>query len=341
VLLDWGSSWFAGALPLTDTPTPPGTTAYRSPEQRLFTWRFRKDLEARWQAQPTDDLYSLGVAFYRMVTGLYLPPLSEGGEVAAATREVPPPSDYATLSRDLEALILRLLSNEREQRGTAEALEREAAALATAAGEAAGMPILPTASARHTDGGFDPGFSSSGGSDDEEVLSDTDTGQRQRPPSTGSSAPGHRCPGPATPTWLTWALASMVVGLMVALVLVLVMLLARPAHQEDSSPPRIATHEETAPFAPDAGVGEEALSSAHEPPRSAVPVYGLRVPMPKNPLPGQLRPPCDPDSEIAALGACWTILVKKPPCGSSGYELDGRCVIATIREPRQPTSDQP
>lgn len=61
----------------------------------MFSYRFRKDLDARWEAKPTDDLYSLGVAFYRCVTGLYLTPLSEGGEVASS-REVVRPTAYAT-----------------------------------------------------------------------------------------------------------------------------------------------------------------------------------------------------------------------------------------------------
>jgi serine/threonine protein kinase len=252
VLVDWGSGWFAGARPLTDTTAPPGTGSYRPPEQLFFAWTFRMNFEARWHSQPTDDLYSLGVAFYRMVTGLYLPSQSEGDEVAP-TREVPPPSDYVTLSRDLEALILRLLANEREQRGTAEAMAREAAALATLAGEAADMPILPTTSAE----GTDKGFSFSDGSEDEN---------------------------------LGWEMH-------------------RTASQQQAAPqPWIATHEEMAQFAPDAGVGEEVHSSFHDPPRAAMPVYGLRLPMPKTPLPGQRRPPCDPDSEMMALGACWTIL---------------------------------
>jgi serine/threonine protein kinase len=332
VLLDWGSGWFAGARPLTDTTAPPGTTVYRPPEQRHFTWRFRMDAEARWKSQPTDDLYSLGVALYRMVTGTYLPPLSEGGEVAA-TREVRRPSDYATLSMDLEALILRLLSNEREQRGTAEALAREAAALATAAGDAAGMPIGPTASAESTDKGFS--FSDgSEGSEDEEALSGTDNA----PSSESSSSEEEEWrPSNELRTWLSWASAAMVGGLLVLIGSQMI----RTISEQEPAPPWIATAEEVVQFAPDAGVGEDALSSAQEPPRAAVSVYGLSLPLPKTPMPGQRRPPCDPDSEVAALGACWTILVKKPPCGSSGYELDDLCVIESFRDRRQPTSDEP
>jgi hypothetical protein len=99
--------------------------------------------------QPKDPRYKREAEL--LVEGFTLYDWFQGGRTS---REVlPHPSDYATLSRDLEALLLRLLSNERQQRGTAEALAREAAALAEAAGEAADRPILPAESARRTGSG--------------------------------------------------------------------------------------------------------------------------------------------------------------------------------------------
>lgn len=141
------------------------------------------------------------------------------------------------------------------------------------------------------------------------------------------------------PAWLAWASASLVGGLAMALVVLWV----RSPSQEPAPQPQpwVATSEEIAQFAPDAGVGDAALSSVHTVPSAAVPAHVLALPMPKAPLPGQRRPPCDPDSELVALGVCWTILVKKPPCGNSGYEIDDRCVIASVPEPRQPTSGEP
>jgi serine/threonine protein kinase len=318
-LLDWGSGWFAGARPLTDTTAPPGTTAYRPPEQRFFTWRFRKDLEARWQAQPTDDLYSLGVTVYRMVTGMYLPPLSEGGE-EEHMREVPRPSGYCTLSLDLEALLLRLLSNERAQRGTAEALAREAAALAEAAGDAADKPILPTTSVTRTQ------------------LSALSSISNSEP----TRSKRRRRPGFDASTWLSWAGASLVGGLLMAATLSLSLRQARLASTEQPVPLLVEEIEEVTQFAPDAGVAEEALSTVQDvPTTTTAAMMALARPMPSQAFPGQKKPPCEPGYEVAALGACWVVMKKEPPCGSGGYELDRLCVRAVFPAPSQPTSEEP
>jgi serine/threonine protein kinase len=331
VLVDWGSGWFAGARPLTDTPQPPGTTPYRPPEQRVFSWRLRKELDARWQAQPTDDLYSLGVALYRCVTGLYLTPLSEGGEVASS-REVMRPSAYATVSLELEELILRLLCNEREGRGTAEALARQALALAEQAGEEADKPIIPTASAEPTDSGGP----SSDGLDDEEVLSDTDPAASSSSTSTQEARrQGREVP---LPPWIPVVGAALVGGMLVFLGWEM----HRTASENPVPQPWVAQPEAVAHFTPDAGVGEEAFSGVQEIPRAVMPLaLAISEPMPKTPFPGQKKPPCDPDGEIAALGACWVVMKKEPPCKTAGYDFDGLCIRASFTAPRQPTSDQP
>jgi serine/threonine protein kinase len=349
VLLDWGSGWFASARPLTDTTAPPGTTRYRPPEQRLFAWRFRRDLEARWHAQPTDDLYALGVTFYRLVTGTYLPPLSEGGE--PVVREAPRPSGYATISMDVEALILRLLSEEPATRGSAGALAQEVAALAIATGEDADRLILPTASAQRTE----PGGPSSNelqedesqNDDEEEGLSDTD-----EPTGSSSSTPARPKRRArrvrALSTWLSWASAAMVGGLLVLAGGEVRSRVFEPQPTTSRAAPEEEEREQIPPdevshFAPDAGVSEEALSIVQDLPRVVMPlVISLGVPMPKRPQEGQKRPPCSA-GQVAVNGACWAGPIKgqEAPCPPGMFDHEGECYFAIFDAPRTPTSDPP
>lgn len=348
VLLDWGSGWFAGARPLTDTTAPPGTTRYRPPEQRLFAWRFRRDLEARWHAQPTDDLYALGVTFYRLVTGTYLPPLSEGGE--PVVREVPHPSSYATISMELEAIILRLLSEEPAARGSAEALAQEVAALAIAAGEDADQLILPTASAQRTE----PGSPSSDEfqedepqDEEEEELSDTDG--PTSPSSSTPARPKRRARrGRALSSWLSWASAAMVGGL---LVLVGGEVRSRVSQPQNATPLAVPEDEEmeqfpldeVSHFAPDAGVGDEAFAASQDAPtRVSTWIRSLGGPMPSKPFPGQKRPPCGA-GQVAVNGACWAgpIKGKDAPCPQGMFDHESECYLPFFDAPRQPTSEPP
>jgi eukaryotic-like serine/threonine-protein kinase len=333
VLVDWGSGWFEGARPLTDTTQPPGTTVYRPPEQRLFAERFRKDESARWHSSPSDDLYSLGVTFYRCVMGGYLPPMSEGGELEV--REVPRPSGFCTLSLELEALILRLLA-EREHRGTAEQLAREALALSNAAGEAADRSISPLMSPELAAAVGGP---SSDGADDE-LLSESDTDEPTPSSSTDSTRAGRRRRRQdVEPDWLAPALVALSGGLVFALVLLLAFLLTRAS---EPAPRWEDRHQEVARFAPDAGVAKESLTSVQNVPETVMPaVLTLNGKMPKQPFPGQRRAPCDPDTEIVVYGACWSVLKKESPCGPTAFDYEGLCLRASFDAPRQPTSEEP
>jgi eukaryotic-like serine/threonine-protein kinase len=124
-------------------------------------------------------------------------------------------------------------------------------------------------------------------------------------------------------------------------VMAFVVLLARPA-PEGSHAPWLVPSEEMAQFVPDTGVGQEALSSVQDLPRAVMPlVLPVGVPMPKKPFDGQRKPPCDPDTEIAVMGACWAVLKKEAPCGPKAFDYEGRCLRASFDAPRQPTSDPP
>jgi hypothetical protein len=135
MLTDFGSGRYPDAATLTPDILPPGTPAYRSPEAWLFSLQFMRDPTARYSAQPADDLYSLGVTAYRLVTGEH-PELGEPSQDEAGTWHLTglaSPAPIALNPRvapNLNALILRMLSVRPEERGTAaevaEALEQAA-----------------------------------------------------------------------------------------------------------------------------------------------------------------------------------------------------------------------
>jgi serine/threonine-protein kinase len=135
VLVDFGVGHYAGAAPLTPTPLPPGTLHLRSPEAMRFWLERGRDVGARYEAGPADDLYALGVSLYRAVTGHYpVPP--ELGELlpeAIVHRRLRPPRDFnRRVPRALSDVLLRMLAKAPEERYRTGA-EVHAALLAAAA----------------------------------------------------------------------------------------------------------------------------------------------------------------------------------------------------------------
>ncbi|MFL5345810.1 MAG: protein kinase domain-containing protein [Hyalangium sp.] len=303
VLLDWGGGTYAGAKALTDTLLPPGTSHYRAPEAVRWAWAHRMTRGESYQAGPADDVYALGVTAYRLCTGTYPPAHEEGSE---PQRRLLAPRELATVSVGLERLLLGCLSKDARARPPAAALAISLSA--AAAEEDATQPIIPTTAAMDTE---------------------------------QTSHPGPRR-GFVVPLWLSMGAAAVMGGLLVLVSLEFLY----PGPASPAVPERFANlaehvNEPPAPEAPDGGVGEEALTSVVQPPRPGSPSSGLRLPMPKTPLPGQKKPPCDPEFERTALGACWIVLKKPPPCRNGGYELAGECVRASMNAPSQPTSEDP
>jgi serine/threonine protein kinase len=325
VLVDFGSGWMPGARPLTDTAAPPGTAPYRAPELLRFIWKFRRDDEARWHARPTDDLYALGVTAYRLVTGTYPPPVTE--TESQGPRKVMRPRELVTVMPELDDLIMRLLSEDRDARGTArkaaEDLERAKRAAAQVNGH-----IVPKSPA--------------GAADTEAPSSSFRASEPSRSHGSSRSTSPERRRSRAVSAWLSWASAAAVGGLIMAFV----EHLRRPGPVEPAGQePARATQDWHAPAVdtPDAGVSEEALASAQGIPRTGVPAYAIGLPMPKSPFPGQRKPPCDPRTQRAINGGCWTgpIGTERPPCGSSAFDHDDGCYVPFFDAPRAPTSDPP
>jgi len=132
MLVDFGSCHFEGAARITWQSLPPVTLAYLSPQAGLFYIHSHYQPDSYYPPSPADDLYALGVTAYRLVMGQYPPPL-DARQDEQGTWRVTSPDVRPLLESNprveplLREVILRLLSDAPEARGTAklvaEALE--------------------------------------------------------------------------------------------------------------------------------------------------------------------------------------------------------------------------
>ena len=144
MLIDFGSCHFAGAQRMTWQSLPPMTREYLSPQVRLFSIRAHDEPDGYYPPSPADDLYALGVTAYRLVMGQYPPGIKarkdEEGTWQATGPDVRPLlKSNPHVERPLREVIIRLLSDEPEERGTA---AQVAEALEAGAGGAEG-PARP------------------------------------------------------------------------------------------------------------------------------------------------------------------------------------------------------
>ncbi len=158
VLIDLGSGDYPGAPTLTTGPLPPGTLHLRSPESVRFHQRHWRRLDVRYAFEPTDDLYALGVCFYRAATGHYpFSPEWPPDVLCAAIASQQPPAPSAVNPRvppALDGVILRLLEKDPEQRFQTGAQLHQAlvTALKQHPGEAWETPVFEWHDAPHADG---------------------------------------------------------------------------------------------------------------------------------------------------------------------------------------------
>jgi serine/threonine protein kinase len=124
VLLDFGSGHFQGAERLTWRSLAPFTPEYLSPQAFLFDLSLARHRDSYYPPSPADDVYALGITAYRLVMGEYLPPM-KARQDEQGSWHVSPPDPRPLLERKpeldprLRELILRLLSEAPEARGTA------------------------------------------------------------------------------------------------------------------------------------------------------------------------------------------------------------------------------
>jgi hypothetical protein len=346
-LTDFGSGHYAGAAPLTRQQLPPSTPAYRSPEAWRFVLHFRDQPSARYVATAADDLFALGVTAYRLVTDEYPPSTAPGEDTAGVWRmggegpRAPVAVNYRVEPR-LSALVMRMLSVNPKERGTAGALAAELEQAAENAGPHADHPLFAVEEqASHAVHSGDVPFT---------VL--LKHGLRQRDPQVlqlsarydeaeraeierlaaedlaRSKARTEREPflAPAR-FWRYFGAVAVAACLMMIAIW-----------------PRVAREPVEAPAAdsPDggtAGLADEAELPAVEMNRPTSRASGIRVDIPAKPFDWQQRPPCE-RGQVEIRGGCWFRLKDPAPdCPQRSYEWKGGCFVPVTVAQRPATSD--
>jgi len=322
ILVDFGSGHFQGASRLTWQDLAPGTPAYRSFQASLFHIRSVRDRDAYYEASPADDVFALGVTAYRLVMGDY-PPDFEPYEDETGSWQLVSSDPRPLLERNprvaprLRELILRMLSDAPEARGSA-------AELAEAMEAAAAKPPEPVSTAS--------------------------------PPAVAhaSEAPSTPAPSPAPPEPLAPHYRSRAwepFFAVVALGLAVVVLWPSGSTPVPSEPVSARLPAAPASHAPDAGTSAVGDSPPSAPPASSPskqkPV--AQGPLPE-PRPGQLRPDskgrCLFPKQVALNGGCWLVIssITAEECTGSGYAYSrGKCYAPALESPQKtvPTSSPP
>jgi len=332
VLMDFGSGTWKGAPPLTTRVMPPNTPEYRSPEALRFEWQHWGTKGAHYQASPADDLYALGVTLYRLLTRVYPPPGTDPEVLKAQAQEPSPRRQPAhernkRVLRELSVLVERLLSKEPETRGTARELAQAAESSAEHLGPEADVPhwdsgrhaaqtqIVPAGPSRASDAELAPVKAAEG-----------ETGAPQAKPQARP-----------VPWQNVLALATL------SLAVVGPCWIAPEWSPEQPQLTRAGAPD--AGMAPDAGtrgLGDDALTTQMETQSIPAASRSISLDMPKKPLPGQRRPPCQRDWEKIIHDGCWVrVADKKPPCGNDTYQWQEECYDPAWDRSRPPTTQNP
>jgi len=340
-LTDLGGGYFTGAPRLTPSHVLLGTPEYRSPELWESTRHASPQDVSSALARPSDDVFALGVAAYRLVTDAYpplpLPDMKAGECWRPGGPGAPPPRQLnARVDAQLNALILRMLSAKPEARGSAlelAAAKRRGVAHAPASADEPLFEWETLRPSQWTDKERAEARFLSGNRprlrDRERVLrvaqadatAHAQAQQKEAQARVQVTAPTRK---EKARTWLTWLAAALALGLWPG----------EMGSVRIGQPP-------TAGEGDAVSLGDAELSSPDE--HAQDPVDGAIAEEPlKKPVPGQLKPDAKgrcPSKQIALNGGCWTKVDLSPEqCLGNGFMYQGSCHIPFFESSRRPTS---
>jgi serine/threonine protein kinase len=300
VLLDFGSCWYPGASPLTGRAIPPATDLYRSPQMLFFEFALNLGASGSYETHPADDVYALGITAYRMIAGTYPP-----RDADKAVRLVAP-KGLSDACPELSALILRMLSEDPEARGSSGEVADELERLSEHPRPSLDMPWESSPS-----------------------LQSAEKPRRL--------TPFWYVMKEVAPRWV--ATGSFVVMLLLWVLPPSHVERRAVSFTEPEDEPK---SEEK----PDAGtaVGEEAVASVAPAETPPVSEGSITKQVPDQPLPRQKLPPCTHPAAVEIKGGCWRAPDKteRPPCDPGNYEHQGLCYAPMFSKgERPPTSEEP
>jgi eukaryotic-like serine/threonine-protein kinase len=358
-LVDFGSSLTARAAPLTWHSFPPGTVAYRSPE----AWRFALSHRSpdRYVSMPADDVFALGMTAFRLVTDSYPPPVDPRLDRVGLWQRngagpEPPQARNPRLDGQLSAIIARMLSVRPQARGTAGELAEELELMTKRAGAEANQRLFlwetePLTRWSHEDSmkayvlGHRPCRRPQEQARIVEIKDAAVNAKAERRDAQEqllANAPTERVLQSQTLGEKFWVGCTAVATcFMLALAVEQV---SREQLQGSWDQPDVGQSNSG-----DGGMAGLADLVFEEPmQRAGVPqsLSGLKLDMPKRPLPGQLRPDgagkCTGKAQVSLNGGCWIQVANlEPPCEKTGYEWKGSCYYPIYAAPREPTSSSP
>jgi serine/threonine protein kinase len=333
VLTDFGSGTWKGAPPLTEWVVPPNTREYRSPESLRFKWTHWRKHGVLYETRPADDIYALGVAAYRLVSGVYPPPGTDP-EARKAQFQMPPPlrRPVHELNKrvvpELSALVERMLAMEPEMRGTAREVAEAAESAAEHVRPEANVPILdlerPEAKVQAV------------------PIREVSPSSSESPRAKVESVPSRERTESHAPSWQSRFRAAAFLGGLVSFLVALVWRHSAPPAEMPSVVQAEAPEAESAPDAGTRGLGEDTLTTRTSSESSPVQPGSITAELPEDPLPGQLRAPCRRRGSVEINGGCWAPWRGlSPPCGSGAYEWKNECFMPIWEQGRPPTSKKP